>query len=134
LVVFAREMEAELTDAALTMFDKIMGGVFCKADRLHKDNLVNRAKMLDSSARTLLGMAKAMPSARANGTDPLPAVERTIGWQRLEEMVEAMDQSLGGSRARSRSPSTLEDGAIVFRRINRDTDWLFFAVLEHGLH
>ncbi|HZD50152.1 MAG TPA: hypothetical protein VE178_15530, partial [Silvibacterium sp.] len=27
LVVFAREMEAELTDAALSMFDKVMGGV-----------------------------------------------------------------------------------------------------------
>ena len=99
MVVFAREMEAELTDAALTMFDKMMGGVFCKADRRHKDNLVNRAKILDSSARTLLGMAKAMLIARANGTDPLAAVERTIGWQRLEEMVEAMDQNLGGTRA-----------------------------------
>src|SRR6476619_3831959 len=51
LVVFAREMEAELTDAALTMFARMMGEVFCKADRQHKDNLVNRAKMLDSSAR-----------------------------------------------------------------------------------
>jgi hypothetical protein len=68
LVVFAREMEAELTDAALTMFDKMMGGVFCKADRRHKDNLVNRAKMLDSSARTLLGMAKGL----TRGSRPRP--------------------------------------------------------------
>jgi hypothetical protein len=29
-----------LTDAALTMFDKMMAGVFCKADRRHKDNLL----------------------------------------------------------------------------------------------
>jgi hypothetical protein len=63
-----------LTDAALTMFDKMMAGVFCKADRRHKDNLVNRAKILDSSARALLGMAKAMLIARASGTDPLAAV------------------------------------------------------------
>jgi hypothetical protein len=28
LVVFAREMEAELTDAALGLFDKMMGRVF----------------------------------------------------------------------------------------------------------
>ena len=55
--------------------------MFCKADRQHKDNLVNQAKMLDSSARALLGMAKAMLSARADGTDPLAAIERTIGWQ-----------------------------------------------------
>ena len=44
-------------------------------------------------------MAKAMLSARANGTDPLAAVEGTFGWQQLEEMVEAMDQNLGATRA-----------------------------------
>jgi hypothetical protein len=36
LVVFAREMEAILTDAALVMFDKILGGVyrrFCELSR-----------------------------------------------------------------------------------------------------
>jgi hypothetical protein len=54
LVVFAREMEVELTDAALIMFDKMMGGVFRKADRRHKDQLVNRAKMLHSSTRALV--------------------------------------------------------------------------------
>jgi hypothetical protein len=41
------------------------------------------------------GMAKAMLSARANGTDPLAAVEQMIGWQQLEEMVETMGQNLG---------------------------------------
>jgi hypothetical protein len=85
-----RSKEAELTDAALTMVDKMMGGVFFKADRQHKNNLVERAKILDSSARALLGMAKAMLSARANGSDPLAVVEQRIGWQQLEAMVEAM--------------------------------------------
>jgi Tn3 transposase DDE domain/Domain of unknown function (DUF4158) len=138
LVVFAREMEAELTDAALTMFDKMMGGVFCKADRQHKDNLVNRAKILDGSARALLGMAKAMLSARANGTDPLAAVERTIGWQRLEEMVEAMDQNLGDTRAdnlaeviesypRVHRTATIILGAFTFRSW-KSTDSLLTAL------
>jgi hypothetical protein len=92
-------MEVELTDAALIMFDKMMGGVFRKADRRHKDQLVNRAKMLHSSTRALVSMAKAMLSARANGTDPLAAIEQTIGWQRLEALVEAMGQSLEAARA-----------------------------------
>ena len=71
-MVFPREIEAELTEAAFTTFAKMMGGVFCKASRMHKDNVVNRAKILDSSARTLLGMAKAMVNARVN-IDPLAA-------------------------------------------------------------
>jgi hypothetical protein len=36
LVVFAREMEAVLTDAALTTFDKVPGGVFRRADRTRR--------------------------------------------------------------------------------------------------
>jgi hypothetical protein len=39
-------------------------------------------------------MANAMLSARANGTDPLAAIEQTTGWQQLEALVEAMGQSL----------------------------------------
>ena len=67
LVVFAREMEAVLSDAALAMFDKMLGSVFRRADRAHKDNLVDRAKTLDSSARALLSMAKAMLAAKESG-------------------------------------------------------------------
>src|SRR5271165_5305975 len=99
LVVFAREVEVEVTDAALTMFDKMIGGVFRKADRRHKEQLIDRAKMLHSSTRALVGMGKAMLSARANGTDPLAAVEQTIGWQRLEALIEAMGHSLEAARA-----------------------------------
>jgi hypothetical protein len=59
LVVFAREMEAILTDAALVMIDKMLGGVFRRADRAYRENVVHRAKALDASARALLHMAKA---------------------------------------------------------------------------
>jgi hypothetical protein len=51
LVVFAREMEASFTDAALVMFDKMLGGVFRRADRERKENVVDRAKTLDASIR-----------------------------------------------------------------------------------
>ena len=63
------------------MFDKMMAAVFCKADRQHKDNLVNLAKILDSSARILLDMAKALLGARANDTDPLGSGSKK--WSKL---------------------------------------------------
>ena len=67
LVVFVREMEAVLTDVALAMFGKMLGAVFRRADRTHKENLVDRAKAIDASARALLGMAKAMLAAKEKG-------------------------------------------------------------------
>ncbi len=44
LVVFAREMEAILTDAALTMFDRLIGLTARRAERLHSERLAERAK------------------------------------------------------------------------------------------
>ena len=46
--------------------------------------------------------------------DELPAIERTVGWQGLEEMVEAMDQNLGGTRADSLA-EVIESYARVHR-------------------
>ena len=91
LVVFAREMEAILTDAALVMFDKMLGGVYRRADRTYRENLVHRAKALDASARALLYMAKAMLAAKESGEDQDAAVERSLGWERLKALVAETD-------------------------------------------
>jgi hypothetical protein len=85
--VFAREMEAILTDAALVMFDKMLGGVYRRADRAYRENVVHRARALDASARALLHMAKAMLAAKASGEDQDAAVERSLGWERLKALV-----------------------------------------------
>ncbi len=87
LVVFAREMEVILTDAALAMFDKMLGAIFRRADHAHQDNVVDRAKTLDASTRALLGMAKAMLAAKAKNEDQVAAVERALGWERLKTLV-----------------------------------------------
>jgi TnpA family transposase len=98
LVVFAREMEAILTDAALTMFDKMLGTVFRRADRAHIDNVVDRAKTLDASARALLGMARAMLSAKEKNEDQVTAVERSLGWDRLKVLVSEVEAAVGAAR------------------------------------
>ena len=95
LVVFVREMEAILTDAGITMFDKMLGSVFRKADHEHKERMVDQATALAASTRVLLGMAKALLAAKASGTDPLAAVENEIGWQRLETLVKEVDAAVG---------------------------------------
>jgi hypothetical protein len=126
LVVLAREMEAVLTDAALAMFGKMLGAVFRRAERVHKDNVVDRARTLDASARALLGMAKAMLAAKEKGEDQVAAVERALGWERLKTLVANTEAAVADSRpdnlgeiveryasVRRMSPVIL--GAFVFR-------------------
>ena len=98
LVVFTREMEAVLTDAALAMFDKMLGAVFRRADRAHNDNVVDRAKTLDASARALLGMAKAMLAAKESGQDQIAAVESALGWARLKTLVSEAETVIADTR------------------------------------
>ena len=98
LVVFAREMEAILTDAALAMFDKMLGAVFRRAENKHKENVVARAKALDAPTRALLGMAKAMLAAKDKGEDQVAAVERALGWKRLKALVEEADKTVANAR------------------------------------
>jgi TnpA family transposase len=98
LIVFARETEAILTDAAITMFHKMLGGVFRRAENKHKENLVARAKTLDASTRALLGMAKAMLAAKEHGEDQIAAVERAVGWERLKTLVAEADKVVAGTR------------------------------------
>ena len=98
LVVFAREMEASLTDAALVMFDKMLGGVFRRAERERKENVVDRAKTLDASMRALIGMAKAMLIAKDSGADQNTAVEGTLGWERLKHLVAEVGKIVADTR------------------------------------
>jgi len=98
LVVFAREMEALLTDAALAMFDKLVGSIFRKADTQHKEGVVHRAQALVTTTRALLVMAKAMVAARQTGADPLAAVEQSVGWDRLATVVAEAEGTTDGAR------------------------------------
>ena len=88
LTALVLEQEASLTDAGIIMFDKMLGSMFRRADHEHRERMVDRAKALDAATRTLLPMAKAMLAARASGADLLVAVEGSIGWQRLETLVD----------------------------------------------
>ena len=81
-----------------SMFDKMLGGVFRRADREHKENVVDRAKTLDASTRALLGMAKAMLAAKDSGEDQVVAVERALGWERLKTLVAEADKIVADTR------------------------------------
>jgi hypothetical protein len=51
LVVFACEMEVILTDAALVMFDKTLGGVCHRAERAYREHVVHRVLVQTVEAR-----------------------------------------------------------------------------------
>jgi len=138
LVVFVREMEAILTDAALSMFNKMLGGVLRRAENRHRENVVDRAKTLDASTRALLGMAKAMLAAKDAGEDQVAAVERALGWDRLRAMIAETEAVVAHARpdnlgeiverhASVRRMSPIVLGAFTFRAC-KESDSLLAAL------
>ena len=55
-------------------------------------------RLLDASARALLGMAKAMLVAKETGEDQVVAVERALGWERLRTLVLETEAAVVGAR------------------------------------
>ncbi len=98
LVVFAREMEAILIDAGISMFDKMLVATLRKSDREHKEHEVERAKTLNGSTRGLLKMAKAILTAKKKDGDLDAAVEDSIGWDRLAILVQGTAEIISGAR------------------------------------
>jgi TnpA family transposase len=135
---FRAMFRVSMRTAALRRWSFSRGGVFRRADQKHKERVVDRAKTLDASTRALLGMAKAMLTAKESGADQVETVESAIGWERLKTLVAEADKVVAGTRDDNlgeivdRYPTVhrmvpLLLGAFVFRSWKSD-DPLFAAL------
>ncbi len=92
LAAVAVRLEAELTDAALSMFVKLMGNLGRRAERRAADKALKSVREVRGHLRTLVAACRAVIEARNAGADPFQALERDVGWCRLTRCVaEAAD-------------------------------------------
>jgi TnpA family transposase len=76
----AIRLEAELTDATLLMFGKLMGGLSRRAERRASDNAASALRDAQSYLRLLARAGRALIAAREEGVDAAEAVEQAVGW------------------------------------------------------
>jgi hypothetical protein len=70
------KLESVLTDAALSMFDKLMGSVARKAALRFDERTLQSAREVRAYIQSLTKACKAVITARDNGSDPFVAVDR----------------------------------------------------------
>src|SRR3954447_17396261 len=91
-------LEAELTDAALLMFDKLMGGLSRRAERLTADRAAGALRDAREQLRLLARAGRAVIAAHEAETDPVAAVEEAVGWSRfLRAVLEAEGLARAGA-------------------------------------
>jgi TnpA family transposase len=83
LVAHLIDLEERLTDAAIEMADKLIGGVFSRAKNAQARRYVATTKDVSRLMRLFRGTIDALSMAVENNADPIAAIDKSVGWETL---------------------------------------------------
>jgi len=86
LVAGGIRLEEILTDAALTMMDKLLGSMMRRTESRTRDKAIVTVRSLQAQLRLLTASCRHLIEARAQGNDSLSAIT-AIDWPRLDEAI-----------------------------------------------
>lgn len=77
------DLEARLADAAIQMFDRLIGGMFTRARRGRERRYQDSIQSVGQLMRLFGATITALDEAAQNGGDPLELIDEAVGWHRL---------------------------------------------------
>ena len=92
LMAFAQDRLGRLTDAAIDMTNRMISGLFKRAERRHLDALEQNRRSIGEIVRHHADFGAALIAARDAGDDPLQAIGDTLGWEAFERSVDAANK------------------------------------------
>ena len=88
LVATVLETQVALTDEAVSMFDRMLGKLFRRAESREEAALKRDRRTINDKVRLLATLGEALIAAKSAGGDPFAAVEAVISWNALTAEVE----------------------------------------------
>jgi hypothetical protein len=135
LVTVTLHLETALTDAALVMFDKLMGSLSRRAERRSEEQAARSAGDLRTQLRLLASGCRALVAARDANSDLEEAIGLHMGWGRFIRVVSEAEAAAGPeapdtkvellSRYSTPSPNDLDNFicmAVTLKRTGRLND------------
>ena len=83
LVASVIDLEARLTDAALDMADKLIGGLFARARKARERRYVAGTRNVGRLMRLFHDTIEALPTAQSSERDAFAVGDETVGWAKL---------------------------------------------------
>ncbi|HET6519748.1 MAG TPA: DUF4158 domain-containing protein, partial [Geminicoccaceae bacterium] len=83
LVALVLDLEARLTDAALDMTDRLIGGLFARARNAKRRRYAGSTRDVGRLMRLFHGTIAALAAAQEGDRDAFEAVDEAVGWPRL---------------------------------------------------
>ena len=87
LAVTALESITRLTDEAIGVFDRLIGGLFRRAERRAAEALQTNARAVNDKIRLLARVGDALIEARNTGSDAFAAIETVLPWDRFAAAI-----------------------------------------------
>lgn len=97
LVAFLLEMEIVLTDAAISMFEALIGKAFRQAEAIRDKKLLENAASATSALDFFVSFGEAIAAKRENGLSLDEAVNAVASW---EQLIQATAAAKAASRTR----------------------------------
>lgn len=85
------DLEVRLSDAAVDMFDKLVGSLFARARRRREQQYQATAREVARLMRLFSGVITALADAREHDADALDRVDESVGWWALLEAKPQVD-------------------------------------------
>ena len=105
LVATVIEATVTLSDAAASMFERLVGKLFHRAETQEQNAVKRDRRTINAKVRPPRLPGEALIAARADGGDPMAAVEAVIGWDGTSWMAKRRAQGeVRASGGRSRCP------------------------------
>jgi TnpA family transposase len=86
LIASVIDLEARLTDAALDMADKLIGGLFARAGKARERRYIAGTKNVARLMRLFHDTIEALNAALNSERDAFTVVDETVGWARLRRV------------------------------------------------
>jgi TnpA family transposase len=83
LVAHLIDLEERLTDSAIEMADKLIGGIFTRAKNAQDRRYVATSKDVSRLMKLFRGTIDALSEACESKTDPMAAIDKSVGWVTL---------------------------------------------------
>jgi hypothetical protein len=87
LVVTVLETAARLTDETISVFDRMIGRLFRRAEQQATATLKNDARAINDKIRLFAPIGEDLLGAKASGEDPYAAIRDIISWDEFAETI-----------------------------------------------
>lgn len=92
LMAFLIHIYAFLTDQGIEMLEKLMGRMFNRGEKKHKDHFQKDGKAINEKVRLYAKIGKALIEAKELEQDPFESLQSIISWEQFVQSVEQAEE------------------------------------------